>query len=113
MLPKEEFDQMLSNTETVKRWVIALFLAAIAFFFASAAFGATYGLQDQAGNKVTLHDTDCEVPFLKGWKKASFRYEGKDLTACWVASKGVVFVVDSTGDLTPIPVQAFTKLQEG
>ena len=66
MLPQEEFNAILENTERVKRWVIALFLAAIAFFFASAAFGATYGLQDSSGNKVTLYDSDCHVPFLKG-----------------------------------------------
>lgn len=113
MLPKEEFDAILENTERVKRWLIAVFLAAIAFVFASAAFGATYGLQDQAGNKLILHDAPCSVPFLKGWKKASFRYDGKDLTACWMASQGVVYVLDDSGDLTPVPTSAFTKLQEG
>ena len=113
MLPQEEFNAILENTERVKRWVIALFLAAIAFFFASAAFGATYGLQDQAGNKLILHDAPCAISFLKGWKKASFRYDGKDLTACWMASQGVVYVLDDSGDLTPVPTSAFTKLQEG
>lgn len=60
-----------------------------------------------------LHDEPCTVAFLKGWKRASFRYEGKDLTACWMASNGLVYVLDDTGDLTPVPVSAFTKMQEG
>lgn len=112
MLPKEEFDAIIENTEMVKKWLIWLFLGAILLTVGSA-FGATYGLQDNAGNRVTLHDTDCHVPFLKGWKKASFFYEGKDLKACWIASRGMVFIVDDLGDLTPVPIQAFTKLQEG
>ena len=113
MLPKEEFDQIVANTERVKRWAIAFFLAAIAFVFASAVFGATYGFQDRAGNRVTLHDTDCHVPFLKGWRTAKIRYQGQDFQGCWVASYGIVFVVDEAGDVMPIPREAFTKLQEG
>lgn len=112
MLPKEEFDAILENTERVKKWLIWLFLGAI-LLTVSTAFGATYGLQDQSGNKLILHDEPCSIGFLKGWKKASFRYEGKDLTACWMASQGVVYVLDDLGDLTPVPITAFMKLQEG
>ena len=112
MLPKEEFDQIVANTERVKRWVLVLFLCAIVLA-TGTAFAATYGLEDQQGNKVVLHDEDCPVPFLKGWKRADFRYQGKDLKACWVASRGMVFIVDDLGDLTPVPVQAFTRMQEG
>jgi hypothetical protein len=112
MLPKEEFDAIIENTERVKKWLIWLFLGAILLTVGSA-FGATYGLQDQSGNKLILHDEPCTVAFLKGWKKASFRYDGKDLTACWMASQGVVYVLDDSGDLTPVPTSAFTKLQEG
>lgn len=113
MLPKEEFDAILANTERVSRIVIGLTAGLILLLFSWAAFGATYGLQDQAGNKLILHDAPCSIPFLKGWKKASFRYDGKDLTACWMASQGVVYVLDDSGDLTPVPTSAFTKLQEG
>ena len=73
MLPKQEFDQIVANTERVKRWVIVLFLGAIVLV-SGTAFAATYGLEDQQGNKVVLHDEDCPVPFLKGWKRADFRY---------------------------------------
>jgi len=112
MLPKEEFDAILENTDRVKKWLIWLFLGAV-LLVCGSAFSATYGLQDQAGNKLILHDAPCSIPFLKGWKKASFRYDGKDLTACWMASQGVVYVLDDSGDLTPVPTSAFTKLQEG
>ena len=112
MLPKEEFDAMVRDTETVKRWVIVLFLGAI-LLAVGTAFGATYGLEDQSGNKLILHDEPCTVGFLKGWKRASFRYEGKDLTACWMASKGLVYVLDDLGDLTSVPITMFKKLQEG
>jgi hypothetical protein len=113
MLPKEEFDAILANTERVSRIVMVLTVGLILLGFSWMAFGATYQLQDNSGNRVTLHDKDCHVPFLKGWKRADFRYEGKDLKACWIASRGMVFIVDDLGDLTPVPIQAFTKLQEG
>jgi hypothetical protein len=35
--------------------------------------------------------------------------EGVDYLACWREAGGAVLVFDSNGDLTPIPVQAFTK----
>lgn len=113
MMPKAEFDQILANTERVSRIVIGLTAGLIMLLVGSLAFGATYGLQDQAGNRLTLHDDPCTVAFLKGWKRASFRYEGKDLKACWMASNGLVYVVDESGDLTPVPTAAFTKMQEG
>jgi len=112
MLPKDEFDAMVRNTEAVKRWVILLTVGAL-LLFAGKVIAATYGLQDGSGNKLTLHDEPCSIGFLKGWKRASFRYEGKDLVSCWMASQGVVYVLDDTGDMTRIPVTAFTKMQEG
>jgi hypothetical protein len=112
MLPKKEFDEIVENTERVKKWLTWLFLGAVLLTVGSA-FGATYGFQDQAGNRVTLHDTDCHVPFLKGWRTAKIRYQGQDFQGCWVASHGIVFVVDEAGDVMPIPREAFTKLQEG
>lgn len=113
MLPKEEFDAILANTERVSRFVIVLTLGTILLVLGTFAFGATYGLEDRSGNKLTLHDEPCKVAFLKGWKKASFRYEGRDLTACWMASQGLVYIIDDAGDLTPVPITAFSKLQEG
>ena len=111
-MPKDEFDQIVRNTETVKRWVIMLGIGLILLGIGKA-FAASYYLEDRAGNRITLHDTDCPVSFLKGWKQAAMRWKGQELTACWVASDGLVYVVDSLGDLTPIPVQAFRKAQEG
>jgi hypothetical protein len=111
MLPKRELEEMIQNTERVKAWVIWIVgLGLMASVFAVSA--ATYALEDQAGNKLTLLDQPCHVQFLKGWKKAEFRYEGKDLKACWIASQGVVYVIDDLGDLTPVPVAAFKRLSE-
>lgn len=112
MLPKEDFDQMVRNTEIVKRWVLVLFLGTIVLI-SGTVFGATYALEDQSGNRVVLHEEPCPVAFLKGWKRASFRYEGRDLLACWMASRGLVYLLDDLGDLTPVPITAFRKLQEG
>ena len=116
MLPAKDFDRLMCINEFFAwalKWGVIVCFAGLLFFAATHAFGATYGLQDQAGNKLILHDAPCSIPFLKGWKKASFRYDGKDLTACWMASQGVVYVLDDSGDLTPVPTSAFTKLQEG
>ena len=114
MLPKEEFDQIVKNTETVKRCItVGLFVLLGLFCVSQIANAATYGLEDRSGNKLLLKDEPCPVKYLKGWKRAEFRYDGKDLTACWMASQGVVYVIDDSGDLTPVPISAFTRMSEG
>ena len=112
MIPKEEFDQIVRNTETVKRCITVGLFVLLALFCYSA-FGATYGLEDRSGNKLILKDEPCPVSYLKGWKRAEFRYENRDLLACWMASQGVVYVIDDSGDLTPVPISAFTRMSEG
>ena len=109
MLPKNEFDEIIANTEAVKRWVL-IGVGVVLLLVAFAAFGESYQFRDQQGNTVVLTDKDCPVSFLKGWKRAEFRYQGKNYEACWRNFSGTVLVVDSEGDATPLPVQAFTKM---
>ena len=111
LLSKDEFDQMIVNTEKVKRGV--LIFAAIALLFAAfQVLAQTYQFKTQDAT-VILHDAQCSQPWLGDWKKASMVYRGKDFEACWMHMEGVIFLLDSAGDLTPIPVNAFKKLAEG
>lgn len=111
MLPKDEFDQMIQNTETVKR--IVLILGAVVLVLGTCSVLAqTYQFQARDAT-VTLHNEACSKGWLKGWKKASMTYKGQDYDACWMHNEGVVFILDSAGDLTPLPVNAFKKMAEG
>lgn len=111
MLAKEEFDSMIAGTERVKK--IVLILAAIVLLFAAfQVLAQTYQFQARDAT-VTLHNAPCEHPWLKGWRKASMTYQGKDYEACWMHNDGVVYLIDSSGDLTPVPAQAFKKMAEG
>lgn len=110
-LSKAELDQMIANTEAVKRGV--LIVGTIVLVLSTfAAFAATYQLKTSDAT-VTLHDSQCGQPWLDGWKRASMTYRGKDFEACWMHQEGVIFLLDSAGDLTPLPVNAFKKLAEG
>lgn len=111
MLAKEEFDSMIAGTERVKK--IVLILGTIVLVLATCSVLAqTYQLQARDAT-VILHSTECDKDWLKGWKKASMTYRGKDYDACWMHHEGIVFLLDSSGDLTPIPVNAFKKMAEG
>jgi hypothetical protein len=62
------------------------------------------------GNLVRITTEPCEgAPTWLGLFKAHMHYQGVDYLACWREAGGAVLVFDSDGDLTPIPVQAFTK----
>lgn len=94
------------------RWMlIAAMLVVLGEKF---AYGASYELRDRAGNVVVLLDAPCEQGgWLAGWRRATLHYDGKDYAACWVAMGEMVMVLDSSGDVTPVPRAAFRRLQEG
>lgn len=75
--------------------------------------GPAMVLEDQNGNKVKLTKEPCKNS--TGWLKlstAQMRYQGKDYLACWFILGSYVIVLDSNGDASGIPVQAF-KPEEG
>lgn len=98
------------------RFMLKVLIAFVVLFFLlhlAPAYAATYVAKDAAGNVVRLLDEPCDV--ATGWlkaRKAYFRYEGKEFKSCWIATKDVVLILDETGDVTPLPVQAFRK-EEG
>lgn len=64
--------------------------------------------KDRAGNSVTLHEEACvSSPWLQNWKTATMFYQGKQYAACWRVQGELVIILDSSGDMTPIPMQAF------
>ena len=93
--------------------VLVLFILCFALLHIAPAIAASYVAKDAAGNVVRLLDEPCEV--ASGWlkaRKAYFRYEGKEYKSCWIGFKDLVLILDETGDVTPLPVQAFRK-EEG
>ncbi len=87
----------------------------------SVAF-ADMVVRDSAGNSMTLYDKPCAdgkvLAFItmNGGSGDKFRsgllhYQGKDFTACWTAvGDGFVYVIDSDGDLSKIPANAFVRV---
>jgi len=64
--------------------------------------------KDNNGNSVTLHEAPCvSSPWLKDWKTATFIYGGKTYAACWRIQNNMVIVIDSAGDVSPLPMEAF------
>ena len=93
--------------------VLVLFILLFALLHIAPAIAESYVAKDAAGNVVRLLDEPCDV--TTGWlkaRKAYFRYEGKEYKSCWIGFKDLVLILDETGDVTPLPVQAFRK-EEG
>lgn len=93
--------------------VLVLFILLFALLHIAPAIAASYVAKDAAGNVVRLLDEPCDV--ASGWmkaRKAYYKYEGKEYKSCWIAVRDLVLVFDETGDVTPLPVQAFRK-EEG
>lgn len=113
MMPADEFNEICENTRFLGRFILfALFVCLL--LVGTMALGATYTMQDRQGNVVMLYDQPCEQRgWFSTWKKAQVKYQGKDYEACWSAVGGNVLVFDSAGDLTPVPIQMFRKMQEG
>ncbi len=51
-------------------------------------------------------------PWLKQWKTASIVFEGKVFAACWAVLGPDVVVLDSAGDIYPVPAAMF-KVETG
>lgn len=93
--------------------VLMLFILLFALLHIAPAIAASYVAKDAVGNVVRLLDEPCDV--ASGWlkaRKAEFLYQGKSYKSCWLSVKEVVLILDETGDVTPLPVQAFRK-EEG
>jgi len=84
-------------------------LAAVLMLFAmSNPAKADMVMRDQNGNYVRLHTEPCAIsPWTKEWKTATFFYEKKQYAACWRLQGETVVVLDSEGDITPLPVRSF------
>lgn len=105
-------DARKEDAKFLLKTLLILVVALLALHIASA-YAATYVAKDAAGNVVRLLDEPCDV--ASGWlkaRKAEFLYQGKRYKSCWLAVKEVVLILDETGDVTPLPVQAFRK-EEG
>ena len=64
--------------------------------------------KDGSGNSVTLQEEKCvSAPWLKDWQTATMIYRGKTYAACWRVQGQLVIILDSGGDITPIPMNAF------
>ena len=83
-------------------------LFSVLMLVSAAAFADNLTARDQAGNYVTLMSDACVVgPWLKEWKTAVFLYKGKQYEACWKLQGTTVVILDSAGEVTPLPAGAF------
>lgn len=100
-------------------WLLFL-VAAIAFGLAgcatltppqaskSAYDGPPMVLQAQNGDRIRLLKDAC--PNVSGWlamSTAEMVYQGTKYLACWFGMGGNIIILDSNGDGTAIPAQAF------
>lgn len=82
-------------------------LAVVLMLFALSVNAAMVA-KDAQGNSVTLQETACvSDPWLKDWKAATMFYQGRVFAACWRLQGNLVIILDSAGDITPIPMTAF------
>lgn len=85
-------------------------LVGVLLLFSVSGVKADMVARDAMGNYAALHKESCvAAPWLKDWKTATVKYEGKMFAACWKMQDGTILVLDSAGDVTPIPVSAFTN----
>lgn len=116
-LASEVFLEMEAKEERrkLRPWVgLVLSGACLAalFVLASNAYAESYSLRAQNGDSVTLLDTPCnQGPWFKDWRAARFVYQGKTYESCWRALPDgqTVVVLDSGGDVSAIPLQAFKR----
>ena len=81
---------------------------AVLMLFAFDAIAENLVVNDASGNQVTLMSEACTASsWLKDWKLASFLYKGKAYEACWRLQGTTVVILDSGGEVTPLPSGAF------
>ena len=84
-------------------------LFAVLFMFA-VSVKAGMVARDEGGNVITLMTEQCTAgPWMKDWKTASFLYRGQLFKACWRIQGTTVILLDSGGDVTPVPMGAFSQ----
>lgn len=90
---------------TPSLFVLLLFVAACA-----AAPRAERAMVARGGeNSVTLHGAPCEGnALLQTYRRGSMIYKGQRFEVCWRARGESVTVIDAAGDVTRVPVEAFS-----
>ena len=83
-------------------------LVAILLLFSASSYAQKMVARDSGGNVITLLQEQCMAsPWMKQWKTASLVYEGKVFAACWAVRGSDVVILDSAGDVYPIPAGMF------
>lgn len=97
----------------VRVWVgriLVLLAVLVTTVYATGAYADTYSVKAQNGDSITLMDTPCtQGEWFKLWKAARFVYQGRSFEACWRVEDTMVLVLDAEGDLSSVPMQAFSK----
>lgn len=101
---------MSKNRGCIKRAVVMSHVAALLIAAAPTYAGEVYTWTAGNGDRVSLFDDAC--PNASGWMpmhRAEFFYRGKSYKACWALLRNIVLIFDEDGDITPIPVDKFSK----
>jgi hypothetical protein len=83
-------------------------LAIVLMLFSLSSHAANMVAVDPNGNRITLSETKCVIsPWTTEWRNATFVYQGKTYAACWRIQGNLVIILDSGGDITPVPITNF------
>ena len=99
----------MKSMDWIDKLAIAIILIVLALAIAPKAHaGTTMVVEGQDGDKIILTENACtRFPELTTWKQGTFLYHGQRLAMCWKLQEGTVLVLDSQGDVTPVPQDAF------
>lgn len=114
---KDEYDQLEESTQKSLRvglGVIAIIMFIVLMAVFSPANAKNLVAKDASGNTVTLTDKKCSIPspWFKDWLSGTLTYKGKLFQVCWRISGTTVVVLDSEGDVTPVPMRFFHSAVE-
>ena len=114
---KDKFEYMTDDERASFRLgvgILTLVLFVMLMAQCSAARASSLTAQDQAGNSVTLTDQSCQIksPWFANWHSGTMTYQGKLLEICWTMRGTNVVVIDSDGEITPIPLRVFHNAVE-
>ena len=110
---KDQYYQLNGHQRAFVRLVLGVLgvLVLIVILANHQADAASYTATSDRGNTITISDQKCSIdsPWFKNWFDGTMIYNGKMFKVCWRLIPGKVLAIDSDGDVTAVPTQAFRK----
>lgn len=80
----------------------------------STANASSFMAKDTEGNTITVTDSPCSIQssWFKKWHAGEMVYKGRVIQICWSLVGTTVVILDSDGEVTPVPVRVFHNAVE-